>query len=93
MLWPREWDFWTNTPDLSSLRVDYWGAMRLDTAERFLPPISGQIAFRTRVEIVPGITAIAVPGHTPGQLAPVRTSEGEQLLALAGNVLTRRFIQ
>lgn len=87
VLWRREWDFWTDEPDLSNLRDDYWGPVMLDTAERFLPPISEQVDFvEPGTEIVPGITALAAPGHTPGQLALAISSEGEQLLAL-GDVI------
>jgi glyoxylase-like metal-dependent hydrolase (beta-lactamase superfamily II) len=88
VLWRREWDFWTHAPDLSSLRNDRFSAMMLDTAARYLPPIKEQVHFvEPDTEIVPGITAIAAPGHTPGQLALIVASAGEQLLALADAIL------
>jgi glyoxylase-like metal-dependent hydrolase (beta-lactamase superfamily II) len=88
VLWRREWDFWTDQPNLSNLRDDSFASMMLDTAERFLPPIEAQVdLIEPETEIVPGITAIAAPGHTPGQLALVIASAGEQLLALADAVL------
>ena len=34
------------------------------------------------VEIVPGVRAIPAPGHTPGHLAVLLASEGQQLLNL-----------
>jgi glyoxylase-like metal-dependent hydrolase (beta-lactamase superfamily II) len=33
-------------------------------------------------EVVPGVTAIPAPGHTPGHLAVLIASEGQQLLNL-----------
>jgi glyoxylase-like metal-dependent hydrolase (beta-lactamase superfamily II) len=87
VLWQREWDFWTGEPDLSGLRDDFWGPVMLHTAEQFLPPIEGLVDFvEPDAEIVPGITAVAAPGHTPGQLALIVASEGEQLMAVADAV-------
>jgi glyoxylase-like metal-dependent hydrolase (beta-lactamase superfamily II) len=88
VLWQREWDFWTKNPDVSKLRDDHFVPVMLDTAERFLPPIKEQVDFvEPETEIVPGITAIAAPGHTPGQVALIVASAGEQLLVLADAVL------
>jgi glyoxylase-like metal-dependent hydrolase (beta-lactamase superfamily II) len=88
VLWRREWEFWFHKPDLSNLRSDRFTAMMLDTAERFLPPIKDQVHLvEPGTEIVPGVTAIAAPGHTPGHLALVITSADEQLLALADAVI------
>jgi glyoxylase-like metal-dependent hydrolase (beta-lactamase superfamily II) len=88
VLWQREWDFWCQKPDLSNLRDDRFAAMMLDTAARYLPPIKDQVAFvEPDTEIVPGITAIAAPGHTPGQLVLVIASANEQLLAISDAVL------
>jgi glyoxylase-like metal-dependent hydrolase (beta-lactamase superfamily II) len=88
VLWQQEWDFWIDHPDLSSLRDDRFTPMMLDTAKRYLPPIKAQVDFvEPNTEVVPGITAIAAPGHTPGQLALVIASADEQLLALTDVVL------
>lgn len=87
VLWQREWDFWTNDPDLSGLRDDFWGPVMLETAERYLPPIKEQVDLvEPEHEIVPGITALAAPGHTPGQLALLITSQEQSLLAAADAV-------
>jgi glyoxylase-like metal-dependent hydrolase (beta-lactamase superfamily II) len=54
----------------------------IDTfASDSLPPIEGQLDLvDAETEIVPGIRAIATPGHTPGHMALSISSEGEQLL-------------
>jgi glyoxylase-like metal-dependent hydrolase (beta-lactamase superfamily II) len=88
VLWRQEWDFWRHNPDLSGLRDMRFTEMMLDTAHTYLPPIESQVDFiEPGAEIVPGITAIAAPGHTPGQLALVITSENEQLLAIADAII------
>jgi glyoxylase-like metal-dependent hydrolase (beta-lactamase superfamily II) len=84
----KEWDFWRNDPDLSTLREQGFSDMMLDTAETYLPPIEGQVDFvESGAEIVPGISAVAAPGHTRGHLALSIRSENEQLLAVADAVL------
>jgi glyoxylase-like metal-dependent hydrolase (beta-lactamase superfamily II) len=45
-------------------------------APRFRPVVTGE-------EILPGVSALALPGHTPGQLGFEVVSGGEQLLAFA----------
>lgn len=88
VLWHREWAFWSDSPDLSNLRDDFWGPVMLDTAERFLPPIKDQVELvDAETEIVPGIRAIAAPGHTPGQLALHVSSDDEHFLAVADAIL------
>jgi glyoxylase-like metal-dependent hydrolase (beta-lactamase superfamily II) len=44
-------------------------------------------------EIVPGITALPAPGHTPGQIALWVDSGGEQLLYLSDAVLHPIFLE
>jgi len=48
----------------------------LATLRHQLEPIEGE------TEIVPGVRAIPAPGHTPGHLALLLSSDGEQLLNL-----------
>ena len=80
-----EWEFWTAArTDLSHLRVP-------ESAREFLPSMARRClgALRHQIEpidreteIVPGVTAIPAPGHTPGHLAVLIASEGQQLLNL-----------
>jgi glyoxylase-like metal-dependent hydrolase (beta-lactamase superfamily II) len=80
-----EWDFWNAThTDLRSMRVG-------DEAKSAIRSVAHEClhALRHRIElidceteIVPGIRALPAPGHTPGHLALLLSSEGRQLLNL-----------
>jgi glyoxylase-like metal-dependent hydrolase (beta-lactamase superfamily II) len=79
----NEWDLWTAPRvDLRGLRVpgDVQDSMRARArrclnALRFqVEPIGGE------TEIAPGVRAIPAPGHTPGHLAILLSSEGQHLL-------------
>lgn len=89
VMWRHEWDFWCNSPDLSSLHIpDTIKAALIESAQRNLPPIAGQLEIvDSEGEIAPGIHAIAAPGHTPGHMALSIHSDGEQLLHLVDTVL------
>ena len=51
------------------------GARRCLAGLRFhLEPMAGEI------EVCPGVTAVPAPGHTPGHLAVLVSSEGQRLL-------------
>jgi glyoxylase-like metal-dependent hydrolase (beta-lactamase superfamily II) len=78
-----EWDFWmAGRVDLRRLRVppDVQDSMTtrarqcLDALKFQAETISGE------TEIAPGVRAIPAPGHTPGHLAILISSEGQHLL-------------
>jgi glyoxylase-like metal-dependent hydrolase (beta-lactamase superfamily II) len=87
VMWKDEWDFWTS--DLAELKVDeHVKELLLMFARKNLPPIQGQLDLVDHeTEIVPGIQAVAAPGHTPGHMALAISSEGEQLLCISDAVL------
>ncbi len=89
VMWSTEWDFWTGTPDLSALHIpDFIRQGLLASAAHNLPPLAGRVELLSQEnEIVPGIQAIAAPGHTPGHMALSIRSEGAQLLHLVDTVL------
>lgn len=78
-----EWDFWTESrSDLGGLRVPE-DVKRLigSAARRYLAPLRFQVEpVDGETEIVPGVRAIPAPGHTPGHLALLISSEGQHLL-------------
>jgi glyoxylase-like metal-dependent hydrolase (beta-lactamase superfamily II) len=78
-----EWEFWTAArTDLKSIRLpmDAKGTMEL-TARRSLGALRFQVEpIDAEREIVPGVRAIPAPGHTPGHLAILISSEGCHLL-------------
>jgi glyoxylase-like metal-dependent hydrolase (beta-lactamase superfamily II) len=65
-----DWDHWTNEPG--------------ETAATHLLTIADRFdRITSYAEILPGIRAIPAPGHTPGQIALLIESDGEQLLHVA----------
>lgn len=84
-IWKNEWDFWTSEPDLSPLKVDeHLKQIILEFARKNLPPVQSQLDFiEHEGEIVPGIHAVATPGHTPGHMAVAISSGGEKLLCIS----------
>jgi len=89
VMWQTEWEFWTNNPDLSALHVpDFIKEALIGFAQRNLPPIADRLDLVSQEgEILPGIHAIAAPGHTPSHMALSIQSDGEQLLYLVDTVL------
>jgi glyoxylase-like metal-dependent hydrolase (beta-lactamase superfamily II) len=86
VMWKEEWNFWTSGQAESKL--DEHGAMLLAFARKNLPPIEPQLdLIDHEAEIVPGIRAVAAPGHTAGHMAVAISSKGEQLLCISDVVL------
>ena len=89
IMWKEEWDFWTSEPNLSELKVDEpIKEILITVARNNLPPIQDRLDLVDHeMEIVPGIRAIAAPGHTPGHMAVSIASGSEQLLYISDAVL------
>ncbi len=87
VMWKDEWDFWTS--EQAEQRLDeHVREVLLKFARENLPPIQGQVdLFDRETEIVPGMRAVAAPGHTPGHMALEISSEGEQLLCISDAAL------
>jgi len=83
VMWKDEWDFWTS--EQAELRLDeHVKEVLLKFARKNLPPIQGRLDLvDLETEIVPGISAVAAPGHTPGHMALAISSGGEQLLHIS----------
>jgi glyoxylase-like metal-dependent hydrolase (beta-lactamase superfamily II) len=89
VMFREEWDFWTSEPDpsQSGRREEFKQRMGAWPRES-LPSIQGQLELIEReTEIVPGIRAVAAPGHTPGHMAVAVASSGEQLLYISDAAL------
>lgn len=83
-----EWQFWmAPTIDLSALMIpDPFKQGIIAAARKHLGAIASQVnPFQPNQEIVPGIVAIAAPGHTPGQSA-LRITSGNSQLVVAADV-------
>lgn len=80
-----EWEFWTAArSDLRALQVPEIAKESLHCmARRALGALRHQVETIDREsDIVPGITCIPAPGHTPGHLAVLVASDGANLLNL-----------
>ncbi len=82
-MWQDEWDFWTTEASLK--KVPEWAA---NIARQKLSPLAKQLkTIDKEMEIIPGIRAIAAPGHTIGHMAVEVVSEGERLLHIVDTAL------
>ncbi len=78
-----EWDYWTSDGATTGAPP-----LMVNIARQNLGPLRDRLAFIDDAdEIVPGIRALATPGHTPGHIALSITSEGEQLVHVSDVVL------
>ena len=89
VMWKDEWDFWTSAPSLAELEVEeHLKQLLLTFAHNNLPPIQGQLDLvNHETEILPGVHAVAAPGHTPGHMVLSISSGSEQLLYSADAAL------
>ncbi len=86
VMWKSDWDFWTS--DKAAKKLGEHGKMLVELAQRNLPPIRDRVDLLDHeTEILPGIRAIAAPGHTPGHMAVAISSEGQRLLCVGDTVL------
>ncbi len=89
VMWKEEWDFWTSAPTLEALKaVAHIKQLLLTVAHNKFPPIQGQLDLVDHeTEILPGLHAVAAPGHTPGHMAVAISSGREQLLYSADTAI------
>ena len=86
-MWKGEWDFWTSGEAEAQLD-EHFREILLSFVRKNLPPIQDRLEFIERErEILPGIQAISAPGHTPGHMALLISSGGDQLLHIVDTVL------
>jgi glyoxylase-like metal-dependent hydrolase (beta-lactamase superfamily II) len=80
---PAEFSFWTSDAALASVPERFRAI-----AEANIRPIADRIELVAgEDEIVPGISALPTPGHTPGHLAIVVADGGEELLYISDAAL------
>jgi len=86
VMWKGEWDFWTS--EEAALKLDEHAKIMLAFAQRNLPPIRDRLDLVDHeTEILPGVRAVAAPGHTPGHMAVAISSRRQQLLCISDTVL------
>jgi glyoxylase-like metal-dependent hydrolase (beta-lactamase superfamily II) len=87
VMWQDEWDFWMTERAEQALE-EHSREILIQYARRNLAPVHNQLDLVDReAEIVPGISAVAAPGHTPGMMALAISSKNEQLLCISDAVL------
>lgn len=80
-----EWDFWFSNECTAEHQVP---PPFIEMARANLEPLRDKITFlEGEEEIVPGVTAVPTPGHTPGHLAISVTSDGEQVMHISDAVI------
>jgi glyoxylase-like metal-dependent hydrolase (beta-lactamase superfamily II) len=85
-MWEDEWYFWTS--ERAELELDDHMAVPLNIARMNLPTIRGQLELIDQeTEIMPGVSVIEAPGHTPGHMALTVNSRDEGLLILSDTIL------
>jgi glyoxylase-like metal-dependent hydrolase (beta-lactamase superfamily II) len=82
-IWEAEWQFW-----FSDTAAEETPASFIEVARKNLNAVRSRVSLVSEEsEIIPGIRAVATPGHTPGHIAVAISSEGEQLLHVSDVVL------
>lgn len=82
-IFKREWDFW-----FSETATAKAPEFHVTVARKNLEPIKDRLQVLVQEsEILPGIRAIAAPGHTPGHMVVSVSSGDEQLLYISDTVL------
>jgi glyoxylase-like metal-dependent hydrolase (beta-lactamase superfamily II) len=87
VMWKDEWEFWTSGQAETKLD-EHRRERQMRFARKNLPPIQGRLELVDHeTEVLPGIQAVAAPGHTPGQMALAISSRGKQLLCVSDVIL------
>ena len=77
-----EWEYWMDEDRRASAPDGLKDTF--ENTHRVFDPIKDQIStFKSGDEVVPGLTAIAAPGHTPGHTAFSLTSQGKTLILMS----------
>src|SRR5512135_2520398 len=79
----KEWEFWFSeeAPRLAAVGM-------VDTARTKLTPVKDKMVMLDREEeILPGVSVLFAPGHTPGHMVVSFSAQGERLLYTGDTVL------
>jgi glyoxylase-like metal-dependent hydrolase (beta-lactamase superfamily II) len=79
----EEWNFWRGERAKNEIH-EFNREILLKTANKNLPAIQNQLELVDgEVDILPGVSILTAPGHTPGQIAVKLSSQNRNLLVLA----------
>jgi glyoxylase-like metal-dependent hydrolase (beta-lactamase superfamily II) len=77
-----EWDYWMDDARMSQAPEGMKGAFQ--GARRVFSPIAKDVKrYEANKEVVPGLTSIAAPGHTPGHTAYMLSSGSGKLMIMS----------
>lgn len=79
VFWQTEWDFWLSEAAIAERGEEYIAFVRA----KLMPIQEKTTLISEETAIVPGISAVSLPGHTPGHMGLRLESAGEQLLHIA----------
>lgn len=82
-----EWAWWTDAGNTTRSPEGQRGNFA-NVARRFAPYQGSVTPFQTGAEVIPGITAIAAPGHTPGHTI-FRIADGDQQVMFVADITNR----
>jgi glyoxylase-like metal-dependent hydrolase (beta-lactamase superfamily II) len=85
-----EFDYWTK-PGMETSVPEALRGVALGSARRLTEMASRLERVKTDAEIIPGVTLLATPGHTPGHASVLLNSGGQQLL-VGGDALTSPIV-
>jgi glyoxylase-like metal-dependent hydrolase (beta-lactamase superfamily II) len=77
-----EWEFWTLRPDLSSMPESVRQSALLAVQKNLIPLKNTINLFDESGDIVPGISCMATPGHSPGHVILIISSGRQRLVCL-----------
>jgi glyoxylase-like metal-dependent hydrolase (beta-lactamase superfamily II) len=78
----KEWEFWTSNPALSDMPEDM-RRTAISAVQKNLIPIKDKITlFEKPGEILPGISYMETPGHSPGHIVLIVSSGNGRLICL-----------
>ena len=82
-----EWNFW-NSGQAEQMLDEHSRGVLMQYANKNLPPIKNQVELvDDGTEVLPGIKAVLMSGHTPGHIVISISSSNEQLLCAGDAVL------
>jgi glyoxylase-like metal-dependent hydrolase (beta-lactamase superfamily II) len=77
-----EWDFWMDDGRMNQAPEGMKSAFQ--NVRRVFGPVAGDVKrYAWDKEIVPGLTSVAAPGHTPGHTAYILSSGGGKLMIMS----------
>ncbi len=84
-----EWDFWTDEERVAAAYPDEdYRNQQLESFKNNVMPLEGTIELiGDGTEVVPGLTSVATPGHTPGHMGLKVESGGDTLWVLGDAAL------